>query len=485
MFLPCSGAAAVLGLFEGQTDVGNPSRPGSVNYDLETEVYRVRGAGQNIWADTDEFQFVWKRLKGDFILCARAEFIGQGVEPHRKLGLMVRSSLDTGSPHVNGVVHGDGLTSLQFRRTAGGLTEEIKSSITGAEVIQLERQGDRYILSVARFGEPFVATQLENLPLGNEVYVGLFVCAHNPDVVEEAVFKDVRITIPAWAELVPYRDHLGSRLEALDVNTGNRRVLMSTPEGIEAPNWTPDGTSLIYNSKGRLFRFPLATREPVMIDTGFADRNNNDHVLSFDGQMLGISHQPAETEGQSVIYTLPITGGEPRRVTDQYPSYLHGWSPDGKFLIYTGQRNDDFDIYRIPVEGGAEVRLTTAKGLDDGSEYAPDGKYIYFNSARTGTMQIWRMKPDGSDQEQLTHDELHDWFPHVSPDGKRVVFISFSKEIPADQHPYYQHVYLRVMPLDGGQPRVVAYLYGGQGTINVPSWSPDSRRVAFVSHTAQ
>jgi Tol biopolymer transport system component len=172
-------------------------------------------------------------------------------------------------------------------------------------------------------------------------------------------------------------------------------------------------------------------------------------------------------------------------VTANAPSYLHGWSPDGRFLIYTGQRNGEFDIYKIPVEGGEELQLTTAEGLDDGSEYAPDGSCIYFNSARTGTMQIWRMKPDGTEQEQMTHDELNDWFPHVSPDGKRIVFLSFPKDVPAQEHPFYKHVYLRMMSIDGGEPQVIAYVYGGQGTINVPSWSPDSRRLAFVSNTGQ
>jgi Tol biopolymer transport system component len=478
-------AAGNLGDFESQGDIGDPALKGSAHYDAGRQEYRISGAGKNMWFDRDEFHFVWKRMRGDFILCARAGFLGEGADPHRKLGWMVRASLDASAPHVNAVVHGDGLTSLQFRRAAGAATEEIRSSLTGADVIQLERRGDRYIMSVARFGQPFAALALEDQKLGDEVYVGLFVCSHNPEVVESAVFKDVRITIPAPADLVPYRDHLGSRLETLDVDTGDRRVLFRTPEGIEAPNWTPDGTAFIYNSKGRLYRFPLDIGESVPIDTGFADRNNNDHVLSFDGRMLGISHQPTETEGQSVIYTVPASGGEPRRVTDKFPSYLHGWSLDGKWLVYTARRDGDFDIYRIPVEGGEEVRLTTAQGLDDGPEYSPDGKYIYFNSARNGTMQIWRMQPDGSDQEQLTHDELNDWFPHVSPDGRRIVFISFSKDVPADQHPYYQQVYLRMMPIDGGEPQVVAYLYGGQGTINVPSWSPDKRHVALVSHTGQ
>jgi len=477
------GSAQTLGPFTSQTDVGTPALKGSAVYDPETQSYVVSGAGQNMWFGQDEFHWVWKRMKGDFILRARAHFLGQGTDPHRKLGWMARSSLDTGSPHINAVVHGDGLTSLQFRRAVGGDTEEIRSELTGADVIQLARRGDRYTMSVARFGEPFVTGHLDDHALGDEVYVGLFVCSHNPEVMESAVFKDVRITVPAPESFVPYRDYIGSRLETLDVETGDRRVLHETEEAIEAPNWTPDGSTLIFNSKGRLYRFPLGGRGPFRLDTGSATRCNNDHVLSFDGSFLGISHQAQDTGGQSLIYILPVTGGTPRRVTDKAPSYLHGWSPDGRLLLYTGERDGEFDIYRIPVEGGEEIRLTTANGLDDGSEYSPDGNHIYFNSARTGVMQLWRMKPDGTQPEQLTHDEFNDWFPHVSPDGKRLVFLSFSRDVDPEDHPYYRQVYLRLMPIEGGPPTVVAYLYGGQGTINVPSWAPDSRHVAFVSHT--
>jgi hypothetical protein len=473
------------GDFASQTGVGQPAKMGSASYNPQSQTYTVAGAGKNMWFDQDEFHFVWRKIKGDFILQTRGQLVGKGVNLHRKLGLMARSTLKTGAAHINAAVHGDGLTSLQFRRTPGAKTEEIKSTLTAADVIQLERRGNRFTMAVARFGQPLVTSQLEELDLGSEVYLGLFVCSHDTNVIEQATFQDVRLTIPAWEKLVPYRDHLGSRLEVLEVDSGKREALFLTPDGIEAPNWTPDNTALIYNSKGRLYRFPLADRKPVPLETGLATKCNNDHVLSFDGQTLGISHGAAEAGGKSVIYTLPITGGQPTRVTAKAPSYLHGWSPDGKFLVYTGERDGDYDIYRIPVAGGEEVRLTTAKGLDDGPEYSPDGRFIYFNSVRTGKMQLWRMKADGTQQEQLTDDAYNNWFPHVSPDGKRIVFISFSKDVAPDQHPYYKPVYLRMMPVNGGPPTVIAYLYGGQGTINVPSWSPDSRHLAFVSHTGK
>ena len=304
-------------------------------------------------------------------------------------------------------------------------------------------------------------------------------------MVERAEFSNVRITKPAPATLVPYRDYLGSHLEILDVASGNATIVHQYRGSFQAPNWTLDGKALIYAQEGRLYRFDLATRAAAEINTGFATRNNNDHVLSFDGRMLAISnHLPEDSGAASIVYTVPATGGTPKRITAKGPSYLHGWSPDGRWLVYVGERNDEYDIYKIPSGGGEEIRLTQAPGLDDGPEYSPDGKYIYFSSVRSGRMQIWRMRPDGSGQEQITNDGLNNWFPHISPDGKWMVFISFPPDVAANDHPFYKHVLLRLMPVGGGPARVLAYVYGGQGTINVPSWSPDGKRFAFVSNTA-
>lgn len=472
-----------LGTFANHNDVGDPVRTGRVTYDAVNDEYTIEGAGANIWANRDEFHFAWRRLKGNFILTANARFDGKGVEPHRKIGWMVRSSLTGDSPHGSAVLHGDGLTSLQFRKTKAAPTEEIVSKVKAPDVLQLERKGNTYRMSVARFGEVLTSDEV-SLDLGDEVYVGLFVCSHNKDVTERAMFSNVRITVPARDDFVPYRDYIGSNLEVMDVATGKRKIVYTASDSFQAPNWTNDGKALIYNRNGRLYRFDLSTKTPAAIDTGFAVNNNNDHVLSFDGKMLAISHHSKDDGNASIVYTLPVDGGEPRRVTAKGPSYLHGWSPDGKYLVYTGGRDNEYDIYKISVNGGAETNLTNSKGLDDGPEFTPDGRYIYFNSTRSGTMQIWRMKPDGSNPEQITNDEYNNWFPHISPDGRWIVFLSFMKDVNPDDHPFYKHVYIRLMPVDTMKPKVIAYVYGGQGTINVPSWSPDGKQIAFVSNTA-
>ena len=472
-----------VGQFDSHGDVGGVATPGSVVFDKEHQTYTVSASGTNMWAGKDEFHFLWKRMKGNFILRARVEFIGKGVDPHRKVGWIVRPNLDTDAPHVNASVHGDGLTSLQFRSTKGDVTQEMRSVIKAPDVIQLERKGDTYIMSVARFGEMFTTQETSGVALGDGVYAGLYVCSHNNSVVEKAVFRDVEITVPARDNFVPYREYIGSNLEVMDVATKERKILYRVKDSLQAPNWTRDGKALIYNHNGLLYRFDLATNTPSLFDTGEVRNNNNDHVISFDGKMLGISSSSREDGNVSMVYTVPINGGKPRKITSKGPSYLHTWSPDGKFLIYTGGRGGEYDIYKIPVNGGAEVALTTERGLDDGPEYSPDGKHIYFNSMRSGTMQLWRMKPDGSEQQQLTNDEYNNWFPHFSPDGKWIVFITFPKDISPSDHPFYKRVYLRLMPASGGTPTVIAYLYGGQGTINVPSWSPDGKKIAFVSNT--
>jgi TolB protein len=476
-----AGQTAAVGVFESHTDVGEVLKAGAASYDESTAAYKVSGSGENMWADKDAFHYVWKKASGDLTFAADIAFAGQGGDPHRKACLIIRQSLDADSAYVDAVLHGDGLASLQFRNTKGGQTGEVQSNVKSPRRLRIEKRGKYVSMSLA-------AENGDLLPSGAAVrqtfeepfYIGLAVCAHNKDAIESATFANVRLSATGLPDPQP-RPTLYSTLETLSIVASgrDRRVVHVTPGRIEAPNWTPDGTTLLYNGGGRIFRIPVAGGEPEAIDTGFANRCNNDHGISPDGTMLVISDQ-SQDRRQSLIYTLPITGGTPKRVTQEAPSYWHGWSPDGSTLAFCGQRNGEYDIYTIPVAGGKETRLTTAKGLDDGPEFSPDGRFIYFNSDRSGTMQIWRMRIDGARQEQVTSDDYNNWFPHVSPDGRWIVFLSYEKGVAG--HPENKDVTLRLMSLADKKIEVLARLFGGQGTINVPSWSPDSRRFAFVGY---
>ncbi|MES1169009.1 MAG: biopolymer transporter TolR, partial [Oleiharenicola lentus] len=301
-FLTCSltaFAGTPVGQFADSADIGAPAIAGSTTYDASIQTYRMSGAGSNIWGTADQFQYASNKMKGDFIVRARVAFIGQGTDPHRKMGWMARASSDKDAPYVDACVHGDGLTSLQFRRTKGGVTEQVVLEIKGGDVIQLERKGNTYIFSSARYGETFTTGTIADLDLGEELDVGLFLCSHNAAVKEEALVRDVRIVQPPKAGYVPYRDYIGAHLEILNVHTGKLETVYSSPEQFEAPNWMPDGRTLIVNvsgpgpNKGQLKTFDLVTKQIGPLDTGTIGRNNNDHVLTFDGKMLGVSiHTP-------------------------------------------------------------------------------------------------------------------------------------------------------------------------------------------------
>lgn len=475
-----------LGLFDNHLDVGDCENEGFAHYDAEHQTYVIGGSGTNMWFNEDQFHYLWTTIQGDFILRAEIDFMGEGVDPHRKVGWIVKNDLNSETPHVNATTHGDGLTSLQYRKIIGGDTEEVISQDSLPDVIQLERRGNSFVMSTAKFGEEFIEVELENMQLARQVYVGLYVCSHNPNIVEVVQFRNVSIIKPAAADFQPYRDYIGSRLEVMNVSNGHRKVLYSTPNSIQAPNWTVDGKQLIYNSEGRLFQFKLKDGKISPLNTGFAIENNNDHVLSFDGSLLGISNHNPNDDNNSTLYYLHSQGDSNPVVVNKPglgASYLHGWSPDNKKMVFTGQRKDQYDIYSIEVGTGKEKQLTNLKTLDDGPEYSPDGQHIFFNSVRTGKMKLWRMDTEGRDQTQLTFDDYNDWFPHVSPDQKWIVFLSFPKDTDPSDHPFYKHCLLRIIPYEGGTPKIIGYLYGGQGTINVPSWSPDSKFISFVTNS--
>jgi hypothetical protein len=470
-----SGAAP--GIFSKQADVGSVAEPGAVEFNSKTGEYTITGGGGNIWGTNDAFHFVWKQVSGDFVFTANVRFVGTNGDPHRKACLFARQSLAPNAVYADVAVHGAGLTALQYRAAPNGATHEIRSEVSGPTRVRLEKHGDYFSMSVAAPGEPLkLDGGYLSVPMTGDLYVGLGVCAHNNKTTCTAVFSDVELTPTSATTANPA---LESTLETVNLALSDRTVIYHTRNHIEAPNWSRDGKWFYFNSSGSIYKLPVTGGTPALLDTPPARSCNNDHGISPDGTQLAIS-DGSQGDKQSRVYIVPIEGGTARQITPLGPSYWHGWSPDGKTLTYCAQRNGEFDVYTMPAAGGAETRLTATPGLDDGPDYSPDGKYIYFNSERTGIMQIWRMKPDGSDQEQITSDEYNNWFAHPSPDGKWIVFLSYDQSVKG--HPANQDVTLRLMSLVDKKIRVLARLFGGQGTINVPSWSPDGSQVAFVSY---
>jgi TolB protein len=466
-----------IGIFTDHQDVGTVLHPGSAVFDPGRQTYTLSGSGENMWFGIDDFHYAWKKVSGDVALTADIAFLGAGGNPHRKAVLMFRQSLNGNSPAVDIAVHGVGLTSLQFRDATGVNTHEVESNISAPKTVRIEKRGDYFYAFVSNnAGKLQLSGASTKLALSGEFYIGIGVCSHDKDVLEKAVFSNVKLE-----QLSPVSGMtvLVSSLETISIASTDRHVEYVAAAHFEAPNWSRDGKYLIFNQDGTLRRLALDGSAPTVIPTDPQIHCNNDHGISPDGQFFAISDSTVG-DHKSRVYIVPTAGGTPHLITPNAPSYWHGWSPDGKTLAFTGQRGDNFDIYSIPVAGGGEIRLTTAPGLDDGPEYSPDGAYIYFNSERTGHMQIWRMKPDGSMQEQITFDESNDWFPHLSPDGQSMVFIAYEKGVTG--HPPNKDVELRLMSLKDRQVRVLAKLFGGQGTINVPSWSPDGQKLSFVSY---
>jgi hypothetical protein len=368
-----SHPAGLLGLFESHTDVGTVLHPGSVEYDASTGSYTVTGSGENMWFAADAFQFVWRKVSdADRVsLAATINFMGAGGNPHRKAVLMVRQSLDADAVYLDVALHGNGLTSLQYRDAKGAATHEIQASVSAPRRLRIDKRGDTFYMLLGEGTELHLSAGSPRIRLTEPFYVGIGVCSHNKDVVEKAVFSNV--DLETSGPVAQTRLSLYSTLETVPIASTDRRAIYATPGRIEAPNWTPDGQTLIFNREGRLERVPASGAQPETIDAGFAKRCNNDHGISPDGQWLAISDSSQET-GVSQIYIVPLAGGTPRRVTERSPSYWHGWSPDGKTFCFCGERKGQFDVYTIPAAGGEEANSRVAPGTTTAPSIRPTGR---------------------------------------------------------------------------------------------------------------
>lgn len=461
------------GIFNESKEIGNDLAGISSDYLSASQTYHLEGQQKNK-SEHQGFTLT-TQMKGSFLFTAKIKKESNGTG-----GLIITTP--SGEIIFKAIRNTKGNTFFQSK----GKNQLSKGPKSNYEVLQLERIGSRVNLYACGPNEPLqlIGESLDTT-LPEIVSVGLWL--ETSPTFSKVIFSEVRLdNLVAYDYDGDKSGHLGSRLEIIDINTNEKRVVYESMERFEAPNFLPNGKELLFNMNGSLYTVPVAGGEPKKFDTGFAIRNNNDHGISFDGKLLAISHhREGLPGGGSTVYVMPLSGGEPKLVTEETPSYWHGWNPNNQEVVYVGQRKGSsrYQLYKKNISGGQETPLTYfEKGHVDGPEYSPDGKFIYYNGSQTGTMQLWRMNPEGQHPEQLTFDELNNWFPHLSPDGKWMAYLAFPPDIHPDDHPAYKKVQLKLMPAAGGAPRVLTHLYGGQGTINVPSWSPDSRYIAFVSN---
>ena len=480
--------AGTLGLFDAQSDVGSVTPPGTGAFDAARGVYTLTSAGANAWYREDGFHFVWKKVSGDIALQADVAWppVTYGHDPvgHRKALLMFRQSLDPGAVYADAAPHGDGTTALQYRRETGANTQDIEINLGAAKTVRLEKRGDTITLLASFHGEALHRTGASiTLHLEGTFYAGIGLTSHDVNTTDVVQFANVKLEAPA--PLGTGKPATWSTLQVVQTEDPFRRAMMirTAPGIFEGPNRSPDGSFLLINSKGRLWKVPLLNPktpsggEPAPFDAGDASGCWGEHGFSPDGKWLAVSCSTPSAKGPDV-YLVPAGGGPARRVTHHPVSFFRGWSPDSATVVFASIRGGSTQLYAIPALGGRETLLTST-GNNDGAEYTPDGAWLYFNSDRTGAMQIWRMRSDGSQPEQVTHDAFNDWYPHVAPDGKQIVFLSYARGVMG--HAMNRDVSLRLLDPATGDVRKLVDLFGGQGSLDSPSWI-DKNHLGFTSY---
>ena len=478
-------AAQQLGLFEGHSDVGSVTPPGTASFSGGD--YTITSAGANVWARVDALHYLWKKMSGDVVLTADVSFppaaYSHPPAEHRKAMLMIRQSLDVGAQQVSIHVHGIGMTALQHREQRGANTQSIELNIDAVpKTVRLEKRGDTFTMFISQKGEPLhqVGASLK-LHFVAPFYVGLGVTSHDADTTDKIVFHNVTletpVSTPPPADLV-----LNSSLQILQVEDSARRaiVIATGPGRMNSPDWMPGHKSIYAYKEGQILRIPLLDPlnggKPEVVDTAGLVDCVGDYGVSPDGKSIALSC--AETKGGiRNLYVLPF-GGKPRQLTHDVNSFFHGWSADGSTLLFTRGKAAAADFFSVPAAGGSEKRLTSDT-LHDGPEYSPDGKYIYFDSSRSGSSQIWRMNADGTGAMQLTDDGMDDLSPHVSPDGAYVAWIQFKPGTGTAAG--VQDASIQILSVADGAVRTLHNFQGNRGSFTMPVWG-DNNHLALVSY---
>jgi Tol biopolymer transport system component len=476
----------LVGMFQGQSDIGSIAPPGTAAYDSRSDSYALTSAGANTWYHVDAFHYLWSKASGDWTLTAEVAFpppaYSHEPNPHRKGILMFRQTLDPGGAYVALGVHGSGMPALQYRRERGANTEDIELNIELPKTVRIEKRGDIFTVFLSAGGEPLhqigASTRLH---LKSPFYVGLAVVSHDVDTTDKVQFSHVTLRRPAAAKST--RPVLYSTLRTIQIEDQYRRatVLRSVPNVMQSVHWLAGGKSLYVLEDGHLERIdyldPPAGGPPQPITVGRLVDCSGNFGISPDGRWLAVSC--AETpRGEHQVYVLPAGGGDAVRKLTQgaQSSFFHAWSPDSRTVAFTRGSASKADIFTIPASGGEESRLTR-DALNDGPDFSPDGQFIYFDSSRSGSTQIWRMRPDGSQPQQITDDDGRNSSPHISPDGKYLAFLSQ----PGNADSRVGDASLKIMAFSDGLIRNLADFQGDRGSFAMYSWG-DVNHLAFVSY---
>jgi|HubBroStandDraft_1064217.scaffolds.fasta_scaffold00050_48 TolB protein len=493
--LPLSAAAVpamapaerdLVGIFQGQSDVGSVTPPGTAAYDSHMDVYALTSAGANTWYHIDGFHYLWKKASGDWTLTADVAFppaaYSHPPNPHRKGILMFRQTLDAGAAYAALSVHGSGMPALQYRRERGANTEDIELNIELPKTIRIEKRGDIFTVFLSAGGEPLhqigASTRLH---LKSPFYVGLGALSHDVDTTDNVRFSHVTLQRPAAAGNT--RPILYSTLQTIQIEDQYRRatVIRSVPGVLQSVHWRPEGKSLYVHEDGQLEQIdyldPPAGAPPQPIAVGKLVDCSGNYGISPDGRWLAVSCAEAP-RGEHQVYVLPAGGGDAARMLTHgaQSGYFHAWSPDSRIVAFTRGSASKADIFTIPASGGEESRLTRDT-VNDGPDFSPDGQFIYFDSSRSGSTQIWRMRPDGSQPEQITDDAGQNSSPHISPDGKNLAFLSQ----PGNAGSRVGDAALKIMAFGDGLIRTLTYFQGDRGSFAMYSWG-DINHLAFVSY---
>ncbi len=487
--LACGAAnAQPVGIFDGQSDVGAVSPPGTATLQKNGD-YLIASAGANIWARVDGFHYLWKKMSGDAVLTADVSFLpgnyGHAPAEHRKGVLMVRQSLEPGSAQASVHVHGIGMTAIQHRDMRGANTQSIELNIPLPRTVRLEKRGDTFTLLVSNKGEALHPVGASfNLHLDGPFYIGLGATSHDAATTDRVLFKNVKLEAPApappAANLV-----LTSSLKVIQVEDEARRAggdrhrawadfvarLDGRPEGGLFLQGRPDMKTALLD--------PLNGGTAEAVDTAGLVDCAGDYGVAPDGKAIALSCAEAKG-GTRNLYVLAFSKevgvGKPKQLTTGVNSFFHGWSADGSTLLFTRGKAAAADFWTIGAAGGPEKRMT-GDTLSDGPEFTPDGKTIYFDSSRSGSSQIWKMNADGTGAVQVTDDGMEDQSPHVSPDGATVVWL---QKTPGDTAAV-QDVSIQLLSVKDGAQRTLVRFQGNRNSFSMPVWG-DRNHLVFVSY---